>query len=76
MSIFLDLCLIAIADNLSVELKLTLDQAIKQTEEGKQCDDLIKQYNNGLITFAEFRNDFITAALKYETYHQEMEESS
>ena len=74
MSIFSDLCHIAITDNL-FEMKLTLDRVIRQTEEGKQCDDLIKQYNNGLITFAEFRNDFITAALKYETYHQEMEES-
>jgi len=63
MSIFSDLCHIAITDNLSVEMRLALDQVIKQTEEGKQCDDLIKQYNNGLITFAEFRNAFITAAL-------------
>ena len=63
MTIFADLCSIATNNSITVEVAVTLDTAIKQTEEGKLCESLIKQYNDGLITLAEFRNAFIAAAL-------------
>ena len=63
MTIFADLCSIATNNSVTVEVAVTLDTAIKQTEEGKLCENLIKQYNEGLITLAEFRNAFIAAAL-------------
>lgn len=63
MTIFADLCSIANDNTLTFEVAAAVDNAIKQTEEGKLCESLIKQYTNGLITFAEFRNAFIAAAL-------------
>ena len=63
MTIFTELCNIATNDSTPFEVAVTLDTAIKQTEEGKLCESLIKQYNEGLITLAEFRRSFITAAL-------------
>ena len=63
MTIFADLCNIATNDSVTFEVAVTIDKAIKQTEEGKLCESLIKQYNDGLITLAEFRNAFVTAAL-------------
>ena len=63
MTIFADLCSIALDNSTPFEVAVTLDTAIKQTEEGKLCESLIKQYNEGLITLAEFRRAFITAAL-------------
>ena len=41
-----------------------IDRAIKSTQQGHDCVLLIEQYNQGLITFAEFRNAFVAAALK------------
>lgn len=64
MTIFADLCNIATNNSITFEEAVILDEAIKRTEEGKLCEILIKQYNEGLITLAEFRNAFITAALK------------
>ena len=64
MSIFSDLCSIATDNTITFEVAVAVDTAIKQTEEGKQCESLINQYNNGLITLAEFRNAFIAVALK------------
>ena len=64
MTIFADLCSIATNDSVTFEVAVTIDKAIKQTEEGRMCESLIKQYNDGLITLAEFRNAFIAAALK------------
>ena len=63
MSIFTELCRLATNDSITFEVAVTINTAIKQTEEGKLCESLIKQYNDGLITFAEFRNAFVTAAL-------------
>lgn len=63
MTIFADLCSLATNNSVTFEVAVTLDTAIKQTEEGKLCENLIKQYNDGLITLAEFRNAFIAAAL-------------
>ena len=63
MTIFTELCNIATNDSIPFEVAVTLDTAIKQTEEGKLCESLIKQYNDGLITLAEFRNAFVTVAL-------------
>ena len=63
MTIFAELCNMSTNDSTPFELAVTLDTAIKQTEEGKLCESLIKQYNEGLITLAEFRNAFVTAAL-------------
>ena len=63
MTIFADLCNIATNNSVTFEVAVTIDTAIKQTEEGKLCENLIKQYNEGLITLAEFRNAFIAAAL-------------
>ena len=63
MTIFTDLCSIATNNSITFEVAVAVDTAIKQTEEGKLCESLIKQYNDGLITLAEFRNAFITAAL-------------
>ena len=64
MTIFTDLCNIATNDTITFEVAVIINKAIKQTEEGKLCESLIKQYNDGLITFTEFRRAFITAALK------------
>ena len=64
MTIFADLCNIATNNNVTFEVAVILDEAIKKTEEGKLCESLIKQYNEGLITFTAFRNAFIAAALK------------
>lgn len=64
MTIFADLCNIATNNSVTFEVAVAVDNAIKQTEEGKLCESLIKQYNDGLITLAEFRNAFIAAALK------------
>jgi len=64
MTIFADLCNIATDNTITFEVAVILDEAIKKTEEGKLCESLIKQYNDGLITFTEFRRAFITAALK------------
>ena len=64
MTIFSDLCSIATDDSISFEVAAIVDKAIKETEQGKLCISLIYQYNNGLITFAEFRNSFIAAALQ------------
>ena len=64
MTIFTDLCNIATNDTITFEEAVILDEAIKKTEEGRLCENLIKQYNDGLITFAEFRKAFIAAALK------------
>lgn len=63
MTIFTDLCNIATNNSITFAEAVILDEAIKRTEEGKLCASLIKQYNEGLITLAEFRNAFITAAL-------------
>ena len=62
MTIFADLCSIATNDSVTFEVAVTIDKAIKQTEEGRMCESLIKQYNEGLITFAEFCKAFIAAA--------------
>ena len=64
MTIFTDLCSIATDNTITFEVAVILDEAIKKTEEGRLCENLIKQYNDGLITFAEFRKAFIAAALK------------
>ena len=64
MTIFTDLCNIATDNTITFEVAVILDEAIKQTEEGRLCENLIKQYNDGLITLAEFRNAFIAVALK------------
>ena len=64
MTIFTDLCNIATNDTITFEVALTINKAIKQTEEGKLCESLIKQYNEGLISLAEFRKAFIAAAWK------------
>jgi len=64
MTIFADLCNIATNNSVTFEVAVAVDKAIKQTEEGKMCESLIKQYNDGLITLAEFRNAFIAVALK------------
>ena len=64
MTIFADLCSIATDNTITFEVAVAVDTAIKKTEEGKQCDELIKKYSDGLITLAEFRNAFITVALK------------
>ena len=62
MTIFTELCRIATENSITFEVAVTIDKAIKQTEEGRLCESLIKQYNEGQITLAEFRNAFITAA--------------
>lgn len=64
MTIFSDLCIIATDDRITFEVATIVDKAIKETEQGKLCISLIHQYNSGLITFAEFRNSFIAAALQ------------
>ena len=64
MTIFSDLCSIATDDRIPFEVAAIIDKAIKETEQGKLCLSLIHQYNSGLITFAEFRNSFIAAALQ------------
>ena len=61
MTIFTDLCNIATNDTITFEVALTINKAIKQTEEGRLCESLIEQYNEGLITFAEFCKAFIAA---------------
>ena len=63
MSLFTELCNIATSDDISFKVAVALNAAIEQTEEGKECLSILKQYNDGLLTFAEFRNAFITAAL-------------
>ena len=64
MTIFSDLCSIATDDRITSEVATIVDKAIKETEQGKLCLSLIDQYNSGLITFAEFRNSFVAAALQ------------
>ena len=64
MTIFSDLCSIATDDRITFEVATIVDKAIKETEQGKLCISLIDQYNSGLITFAEFRNSFVEAALQ------------
>lgn len=63
MSLFTELCSIATSNGISFKVAVALDAAIEQTEEGKECLSILKQYNDGLLTFAEFRNAFIAAAL-------------
>ena len=64
MTIFSELCSIATDDRIPFEVATIVDKAIKETEQGKLCVSLISQYSSGLITFAEFRNSFIEAALQ------------
>ena len=64
MTIFSELCSIATDDRITFEVATIVDKAIKETEQGKLCVSLISQYNAGLITFAEFRNSFVEAALQ------------
>ena len=57
------LCQAATDDDIVFKTAVAIDAAIKSTPQGETCVSLIEQYNQGLITFAEFRNAFIAAAL-------------
>ena len=61
MTIFTDLCDIATDNTITFDVAVIINKAIKQTEEGRLCESLIEQYNEGLITFAEFYKAFIAA---------------
>ena len=63
MSLFTDLCNIATSADISFKVAVALNAAIEQTEEGKECLRILKQYNDGLLSLAEFSNAFIAAAL-------------
>ena len=62
-SAFQLLCQAGVDDNIDFKTAVAIDAAIKSTTQGETCVSLIEQYHSGLITFAEFRNAFITAAL-------------
>ena len=62
-SAFQLLCQAGTDKDIDFKTAVAIDAAIKSTPQGSACVSLIEQYNDGLITFAEFRNSFITAAL-------------
>ena len=57
------LCQAATDDDIVFKTAVAIDAAIKSTPQGETCISLIEQYNQGLLTFTEFRRSFITAAL-------------
>lgn len=54
MSMFNELCLIAVRSNISTETADAVNEAILTTQEGKEAVELLKMYYNGQITLAEF----------------------
>ena len=62
-SAFQLLCQAGVATGVDGKTAEAIDAAIKCTEQGDTCIRLIEQYRSGSITFAEFRNAFVTAAL-------------
>ena len=62
-SAFQLLCQAGVDKDIDFKAAVAIDAAIKSTPQGFACINLIEQYNQGLITFAEFRNAFVTAAL-------------
>ena len=62
-SAFQLLCQAGTDDGIDFKTAVAIDAAIKSTPQGETCVSLIEQYNQGLLTFAEFRNAFVTAAL-------------
>ena len=58
LSRFQTLCNIALGVT-DYALAVAIDNAISATSQGKNCIELINQYNQGLVTFAEFQSAFI-----------------
>ena len=63
-SAFQLLCQAGTDKDIDFKAAVAIDAAIKSTPQGETCVSLIEQYHSGLITFAEFRNAFVAAALK------------
>ena len=62
-SAFQLLCQAGVDKGIDFKTAVAIDAAIKSTPQGVTCVSLIGQYHSGLITFAEFRNAFVAAAL-------------
>ena len=62
-SAFQLLCQAGVDKGIDFKTAVAIDAAIKSTPQGVTCVSLIEQYHSGLITFAEFRNAFVAAAL-------------
>ena len=62
-SAFQLLCQAGAAPGVDSKTAEAIDTAIKYTEQGDTCIRLIEQYHSGWLTFAEFHNAFVAAAL-------------
>jgi len=60
MSIFHELCLIAVSPTVSEEIADAVNKEILATPEGKEAAELLETYQNGRVTLAEVYVRFIT----------------
>ena len=58
MSIFSELCFIAVNPTISVETAEAVNEAILTTPQGQEAVELLEMYHNGCITLAEFYMKF------------------
>lgn len=79
-SVFQDLCNLATRCT-DYQTALKIDEAIAETKQGKECKELLKQYYESLITFAEFQSAFIHTCFKQDQektlaeFHEEINRS-
>jgi len=65
-STFISLCLMANHSTIqSNAFHNAVEDAIKETQQGKDCIEILTQYKAGLITFTEFTLAFVESALSF-----------